>query len=182
YLGVEDLIADSARLIQDDAAKLGIRVELEVLALVEEAPPPIVDEHAVGIREAIGLVGELAVAVGRRVGVDGRGVAARPLAEGKGPDLHRHAQPVAGVVAGAAHLGVVPGPAEIACPPGVVGLEAAAAQHHRARGDVLEAPRALRAHAGDAAAAVLEEADGAGRVANLDTGALSDLEPGAREP
>jgi hypothetical protein len=37
HLAVEDLPADAAGLVQDDAAELGIRIELEVLALVEEA-------------------------------------------------------------------------------------------------------------------------------------------------
>ena len=46
-LVVEDLVGDAARLVEDDAAELGVRVELEVLALVEEAPAVDVDQHAV---------------------------------------------------------------------------------------------------------------------------------------
>ena len=73
-LVVEDLLGDAARLVEDDPAQLGVGVELEVLALVEEAPAVDVDQHAVRIREPVGLVGELAVAVRRRLGVDGRGL------------------------------------------------------------------------------------------------------------
>src|SRR5439155_19088457 len=50
HLGVEDLPADAAGLVEDDTAQLRVRVELEVLTLVEEAKTARVDEDAVGIR------------------------------------------------------------------------------------------------------------------------------------
>jgi hypothetical protein len=121
HLRVEDLVGDAARLVQDDAAELRVGVELEVLALVEEPPALRVQEDAVGVREAVGLVRELAVAVGRRLGVDRGRVAAGPLAVGEGAHLDRHAQAVARVVAGAA----IPRPAEVPRAPFRIGLEAA---------------------------------------------------------
>ena len=120
--------------------------------------------------------------MGRRVGVDGRGVAAGPLAVGQGAHLHRHAQTVAGVVARAPHLGVVPRAPEVACPPLRVGLEAAAAEHHRARGQVLEPVGPARGHSGDASAAVLQQPLRRGVVAHLDAHALGDAEPHRGEP
>ncbi len=112
-----------------------------------------------------------------RVGVDRGGVTAGPLPVRERADLHRHAQAIAGVVAGAAHLGVVPRPAEVAGAPLRVGLEPAAAQHHRLRPDLVEPLRALGKHAGDAPAPILQQAHRRGVVADLDALALRDLEP-----
>src|SRR5262249_26460187 len=64
-LGVEDLVRDATRLIEDDAAELGVGVELKVLALVEEPPAVTVDEDTVRIREPVGLVRQLAITVWR---------------------------------------------------------------------------------------------------------------------
>ncbi len=182
HLDVEDLPCDAARLVQDDAAELGVGVELEVLALVEEAQAPHVDEHAVRIRQAVGLVGELAVAVRRRVGVDRCRVAARPLAVRQRAQLHRHAQPVAGVVARAAHLGMVPGSPQIAGAPLRIRFEAAAAQHDGVARHFGESLGPLDDHARDAAGLVLQESRDRAVVADLNALPLGRAEPHRGEP
>ena len=74
-------------------------------------------------------------------------MAARPVAGRHGAGFQRHADAVALVEAGAAHLGEVPAGAEVACPPGSVGLEAAAGEHDGPRADVRRAPADARVHA-----------------------------------
>ena len=78
---------------------------------------------------------------------------ARPVARRHGAGLQRHADAVALVEAGAAHLGEVPAGPQIACPPGGVGLEAAAGEHHGPGVDLHRAAVYPRAHACDAAIA-----------------------------
>ena len=71
------------------------------------------------------------------------GVTTRPLTGRGGAGGERHRDAVAGVVAGAAHLGESPRPAEMLGAPVGVGLEAAAGEHHRARADAPALPALL---------------------------------------
>src|SRR6185437_11752857 len=87
-------------------------------------------------RERIGVLLELIadreIAKFRRIHLPLHGMAARPVAAWAGADVERHADAVAGVVAGAAHLRHVPARAEIARAHFGVGFETAAGEHHRA--------------------------------------------------
>ena len=79
------------------------------------------------------IVADRQVAELRRVAVPADRVAARPVAGRHGADVQRHLDAVAGVEAGAAHLGEVPARAEIARAHLGIGLEPAAGQHHAFR-------------------------------------------------
>src|SRR5580698_506306 len=78
---------------------------------------------------------DIAIIVG--VALPGHRVCAGPLPVRLRSDVERHADTVAGVVPGAAHLGHVPARAEIARAPLAAGLEAATGQHYRIRSDLL---------------------------------------------
>ena len=75
------------------------------------------------------IVADIEVSEFRRVHVPADGMAARPVAVRLGADLQRHVDAGAGVEAGAAHLGEIPGRSEIARAHLSVALEAAAGQH-----------------------------------------------------
>src|SRR5262249_12435555 len=160
-----------------DAAELRVRVELEILALVEEAAALCVHQHAIGIGEPVRLVSELSITVRGGVGVDRRRVTTCPLPMREPADGERHSQAIAGVVPGAADLGVVPRTPEMARAPLGVRLEAATAEHHGASGDLPEGLGVLHADPGDTPALVLNEADCARAVADLDAALLRDLAP-----
>src|SRR3546814_17883093 len=75
-------------------------------------------------------------------------MAAGPVPVGRGADIQRHADAVAGVEAAAADLGQFPAGAEVAGPPLRVRLEAAGRQHHRLSLDRLDPVRHLDQLAG----------------------------------
>jgi hypothetical protein len=96
-------------------------------------------------------------------------------------DLERHAKPVTRVVARAADLGVIPRTAEVARAPFRICLEASAAEHDGASGELAEAVRILHDHAGHPRPRILEQPDGGGAIADFDVALLGDLEPHGRE-
>jgi hypothetical protein len=147
---VEDLPGELARLGQDLPAVLGIGVIAEIGGLVEEALAPGVQYDAEGIAVLLEGIADGEVAELRRVAVPADGVTAGPVASRRGSDVEGHAQAVAGVEAGAAHLREIPAGAEIARAPFGVGLEAAAGQHHGAspHGHPSRRPTAVQAHDG----------------------------------
>src|SRR5258708_12965821 len=95
----------------------GIGVVAEIVALVDEALALGVDHDAKRVGMLLEIVADREIAEFRRVAVPADGVAARPVAIGHGADIERHADAVAGVEAGAAHLGEVPARPEIARAP-----------------------------------------------------------------
>ncbi len=167
HLLVENLPGELAGLLQHHAAVLGIGVVAEVGALVDEALAGGVDQDRERIGVLLELVADREVAELGRVHLPLHRVAARPVAARAGADVHGHADAVAVVEAGAAHLGEVPAGSEIAGAPLGVGFEAAAGEHHR-----LGLELALDAVVADAHArhphAVEQEAERAGPVADAD--------------
>ena len=151
HLGVEHLPRELARLLQHLAAVLGVGERVEIPALVDEALALGVDQQAEDVAVLLELVADVDVAELRRVAVPAGGVAARPVAVGRGADVERHLQAVADVEARAAHLGEFPARAEVARAHLGVGLEAAAGEHHRLRAEfdglALAAGRARRRRA-----------------------------------
>src|SRR5258708_9220214 len=83
-LAVENLPGDGARLVKDGPAEFGVGVKILVLAFVDEALAELVEHHAIDVGEAVGLVGQLAIAAGRRP----RG-APRPMSYPPLPPPHR---------------------------------------------------------------------------------------------
>src|SRR6185312_6132580 len=140
---------------EDDMAVFGVGVVAEIGALVDEALAARVDHDAERVGMLLEIVADREVAEFRRVAVPADGVAARPVAVGHGADIERHADAVAGVEAGAAHLGEVPARAEIARAPFGIGLEAAGSEHRRFGMDI-DVPAVL-AHARAADARAVEE-------------------------
>ncbi len=171
---VEHLPGELARLLQHHAAVFGVGVVAEVGALVDEALAGRVDQHRERIAVLLELVADREVAELRRVHLPLHGVAARPVAARARADLQRHADAVAGVEAGAAHLGEVPAGAEIARAPFRIGLEAAGGEDHRLAADLAVAAVVTDAHALDAVAGV-DERERAGLVADLDAALLGGL-------
>src|SRR5205807_5477633 len=104
-------------------------------------------------------------------------VAARPVAGRLRARVERHLDAVAGVEAGAAHLGEFPARAEIARAHFRVGLEAAGGEHDAFRLDV--AGLAGVAHAQALHALIIgDEAERAGLVDEVDLVLARDLAPG----
>src|SRR5262245_35422238 len=101
-------------------------------------------------------------------------MAARPVAARARADLQRHADAVAGVETGAAHLREVPAGAKIARAPFRIGLEAASREHHRAPVDFAHLAVVAHAHALDAIAAA-EKVECARLVADFDAALLRRL-------
>ena len=143
--------------------------------LVHEPSAVHVDDDAEGVGVLLVEVGDLAVAEGGRVEVPGDGVASAPVAEGLRADVEGHADAVAGVELGPAHLRRRPGRTQMALAHLGVRLEAARRQHDRARSDGPLAVGEARGHAGDAALAGLE-ADRRGVVCHGDAGPPGELE------
>src|SRR3984893_10670888 len=92
---------------------------------------------------------------------------ARPVAAGARADVHGHADAIAGVEAGAAHLGEIPSRAEIARAPFRIGFKPAAGNHHRLAGQVAFHAVVTNAHAFHAHA-VGQELERARLIADLD--------------
>src|SRR5207244_11086662 len=119
----------TARLLDDLAAILHVRVVAHVGALVDEALAVDVDDDADRIRMLLEVVPDLAVAVPGRVVVPLHGVAAASVAPRLGPDVAPHADAVARVIRRAAHAREIPVGAEVARAHLHVGLEAARGEH-----------------------------------------------------
>src|SRR5580698_3595607 len=113
------------------------------------------------------LIADREVAEFRRVHFPLYGVTARPVAARRGPDIDRHANAVAGVVARTAHLREIPAGPEIARAPFRIGLETTAGEHHRFRPQF--AHLAVLAHA-DALdpVAVEQQIEAARRIVDVD--------------
>ncbi len=131
HLAIEDLPGELARLFENHAAILGVRVVAEVGALVDEAPAAAVDHDSERIAVLLKAIADAQVAELGRVAIPSHGVASRPVAVGHRADFQRHPDPVAGVEPRAAHFGQVPSGTEVARAPFGVGLEAARGEHHR---------------------------------------------------
>src|SRR5256886_6140029 len=152
---IEDLERGAARLLDDLAAVLHVRVVAHVGALVDETLTLDVDDDADGIRMLLEVVADFAVAVPGGVVVPLHGVTAAPVAPRLRADVERHADAVARVVRGAAHAREGPVGPEIARAHLHVGLEAAGGEHHGLGGGALAAP---------VGGADLDSRDGAARV------------------
>ena len=133
HLRVEHLPRHLTGLLQHPPAVGGVGVVAKVRTLVDEALACRVDDDREGVAVLLEAVAHGEVAEVRCIPVPGDRVAAGPVAGRHGAGLQRHADAVTLVEAGPAHLGEVPAGPEIARPPGGVGLEAAAGQHHGAR-------------------------------------------------
>src|SRR5262245_3144622 len=153
-LRVEHLPGIASGLLQDGATIFSISVVAEIGAFVDEALAVGVHHQAEWITVAVAGGGPVVdVAVIARITFPRNSVTTGPLPVGLRADVERHAYPVAGVVAGAAHLRHVPAGAEIARAPFAIGLEPAAGEHNRAGaedffssiGDDADALDALRA-------------------------------------
>src|SRR3546814_8563079 len=94
-------------------------------------------------------------------------MAARPVSEGRGADIQRHADAVARVEAAAAHLRQLPARPQVARPPLGIGFETAAGEHHSGCAKVVDAPAMLHPHAGDAVT-VGQQGEGPRAIAHLD--------------
>ena len=113
------------------------------------------------------MIADGEIAEFRRVQLPLHGMATRPVAARRGADVERHADAVAGVVTGAAHLGEVPAGSEIARAPFRIGLEAAAGEHHRFGAQFAHVAMLAHAHAFDAVA-VEQQIEPARRIADVD--------------
>ena len=100
---------------------------------------------------------------------------ARPVPVRPGPDLDRHADARAHVVAGTTDPRQIPARAEIARPHFRIALEPAAGEHHRVGGDLGVSVRAAHLHPGDPALLVLDQPGRRGLISDF----AADLE-GAR--
>ena len=155
-LAVEDLPGELVRLLEDHAAVLGVGVVAEVGALVDEALARGVDHDAERVGVLLEGVADRKVAELGGVVVPADGVAAGPVAGRRGADVERHADAVAGVEAGAAHLRELPARAEVAGAPLGVRFEAAAGEDHGPGLDVVKLALLLHAHPGDRMPVVAE--------------------------
>src|SRR2546426_277768 len=156
---IEDLERGAARLLDDLAAVLHVRVVAHVGALVDETLTLDVDDDADGIRMLLEVVADFAVAVPGGVVVPLHGVTAAPVTPRLRADVERHADAVARVVRGAAHAREVPVGPEVTRAHLHVGLEAAGGEHHGLRLQALAAAvGGADLHAGHGAARVGEQA------------------------
>src|SRR5690606_20684159 len=110
---VEDLPCELAGLLQDHPAVARVGVVAEVVAFVEEAPAFGVDADSPRIRVLLESVADGEVAELGRVALPCDGVAARPVAHGRGADRERHLDSVAGVEARPANLRQLPTGAQV---------------------------------------------------------------------
>ena len=167
HLLVEDLPGELPGLLQHHAAVFGIGVVAEIGALVDEALAVGIDQNRERIGVLLELIADREIAEFGRIHLPLHGMAARPVAAGARADLQRHADAVAGVEAGAAHLGEIPARAEIARAPFRIGFEAAAGKHHRLAAQIAFHAVVTDAHA-FYAHAVGQELERARLIADLD--------------
>ncbi len=107
---------------------------------------------------------------------------AAPLPPGQGADGQRHAQAVALIVGAAPHLGVIPRGAQVLRPHLRIGLEAAATQDNRWRGNILDGLAIVDRDAHDGAVAVLDQGGDGGAIADFDAVGGRGGEPGIGQP
>ena len=150
HLRIEHLPRHLTGLLQHPPAVGGVGVVAKVRALVNKALACRVDNDREGVAVLLEAVAHGEVAEIRCIPVPSDRVAAGPVAGRHGAGLQRHADAVTLIEAGPAHLGKVPAGPQIARPPGGVGLEAAAGQHHGARVNLDRMPVDPRAHAAHA--------------------------------
>ena len=115
---------------------------------------------------------------GRRTGGAARSQprrGSRPVAVGLGADVERHADAVAGVVAGAAHVAPAPSRGRGTARASPVRLEAAAGEHHGPARDLSEAARPMADHRADRPAPVEQELARPLGVVNLDADGVGAL-------
>src|SRR5262249_10828353 len=174
HLLVEDLPGGLARLLQNYPAGLRVGVIAEVGALVDEALAGGVDHDRERIGVLLELVADREVAKLGGIHLPADRVTARPVAARTCADLERHADAVAGVEAGAPHLGEVPAGSEIAGAPLGVGLEAAAGEHDRLAVKLAHLTAVADAYAFDAVAG-REQVERAGAVTDVDAALLRRL-------
>ena len=167
-LGIEHLPGELVGLVQDFPAVFRIGVVPEIRAFVDEALAVGVDHDAPGIGMLLKIVADGEIPEFRRIVVPAHRMATRPVAVGRGADIQRHADAVAGVEAGAAYLGQFPARPQIACAPFQVGLETATGQDYGLALDVVNLPAALDPHAGDRVS-VESQIDDPRPVSNFDT-------------
>ena len=105
-----------------------------------------------------------------------------PVAVRLRTDVESHADALAGVVAGAAHLRQLPAGAHVAGAHLRVRLEAAGRHHDGARLEALEAVGAARLHAAHGAGVVHDQPDGLRAVAHLDAVVGGGVEQRVRQP
>src|SRR5437764_178614 len=115
------LAGSTRRPPKDQTAVLGVGVVAEIRALVDEPSTRGVDHDPERVGVLLEGVADGEIAELRRVVVPADGVAARPVAGGRGSDLEGHADAVAGVEARAPDLRELPAGAEIAGAPLGVG-------------------------------------------------------------
>ena len=185
-LGVEDLPRQMVRLLQHGPAELGVGIVAEVLAFVDEPLALRVDHDAEEVADlAIVLpleVGQVEIAVVRRMQVHGRGVTALVEPVALGAELERHLQALAGVVGRSTHFGLGPVLADEAGPQLGIGFEAAAAEDDGTGLQVLGlACRVLGPNTGDPSV-LDDQVDGAAVVADLTAQPGEGLELRIDEP
>ena len=165
---IEDLERRLLGLPDDGLPVLDVGEVAEVRALVDEALAVDIHDDAERVGVLLEHVPDLAIAEGRRVQIPLDGMTGGPVAIGLRPDVQRHADALARVVASAPHAGEVPVRPEIARPHFRVRLEAATGQDHRAGRDLDEAFRGAHDEPRDAALVIGEEAPRPVAVAHLD--------------
>src|SRR5207237_2962070 len=101
---VEDLPGEHTGLLQDLAAIFRIGVAVEIGAFVEKALALRVDDNPKRITVLLKAVADIEIAKRRRVDIPGAGMRARPMPVWRRAEIERHAEPLAGVEAAAAHL------------------------------------------------------------------------------
>ncbi len=133
-----------------------------------------------GIGVLLELVAHGEIAELGRVPLPAHRVAAGPITHGRGADVERHLDHVAGVEARAAHLGELPARSEIARAPLGVRLEAAARKHHALRTHFDGSAVLLDAHAVHAVV-IGDQRDRACRIPDLHAVLLRGLGPGLHQ-
>ena len=170
------------RLPHDGAAETHIGQVAVVLALVHEPLAVQVHHDAERVAVLLEIIADGAVPVGRGGDVPADGMAAGPVAVRPCAGLQRHADAVAGIVAGAAHPAEVPAVPEIARPHLGIGFEAAAGQHHGAGLQRLIAFGRAQSEPADLPSVVLDEAGCTGLVADLDADRLGPAQQEVHQP
>ena len=172
---VENLEDDPELLPEDLGAGLGIRVELEVLALVAKSLPILIDHEPVRIGNAAGLVSGLETAVIPRVIIQRCRVRSGPLAHRLRAEANCGSRHDAGVESRAAHFHHAPVRAEVGGAHLGARLESPAAQNHRLGAYLDVAFRAACMNARDPPLRILQQPYPLGFVKHRDIELLRQL-------
>src|SRR5690606_10806001 len=178
----EELERDAVRLLQNLAPVLGVGVVAQIRAFVDEALTVHVHDQPQRVGVLLVEVADAAIAGWRRVQVPRHRVRAGPVAVRLRPDVERHLDAVARVVACAAYLRELPAGAQV--PRAHLGgrLEAAGGEYDGAALELVEALGIADAQAVHAAAVVDEQRAGLRAVAHLDAVPVDGVEELVREP